>query len=115
VCGDAKFYMQILGRENAAPHWCIWCDINVQQFDFENYPTVSFWTLESMKKHHEKEILGAAQLGVYSEPLFDFCELINFLLNILHEKINTGNDLVSHLHHSIDEKIEMVTWEQSNA
>jgi hypothetical protein len=24
VCGDTKFYMQILGREHAAPHWCVW-------------------------------------------------------------------------------------------
>ena len=38
LCGDAKFYMQVLGRENAAPHWCVWCNINVRQFDFVSYP-----------------------------------------------------------------------------
>ena len=40
VCGDAKFYMQVLGREHASPHWCVWCDINLRNFDLgiEHYP-----------------------------------------------------------------------------
>jgi hypothetical protein len=114
LCGDAKFYMQVLGRENAAPHWCVWCNINVRQFDFTTYPEVEHWTLASMKAHRDRNLDGPARLGVYEEPLFSFCEPDNILPNALHEKINTGNDLVACLYRFTDSHIEMVTQEESD-
>jgi hypothetical protein len=116
VCGDAKFYMQVLGREHSAPHWCVWCSINVRQFDFRHYPSdVSFWTLKSMKSKREKGLSGPACQGVYSEPLFNFCEPSNFLPNVLHEKINTGNDVIAAIYRFTDRRVESVTQEESNA
>jgi len=115
VCGDAKFYMQVLGREHSAPHWCVWCNINVRQFDFGNCPDVCFWTLESMKTHRERDLCGPARQGMYSEPLFTFCEPSNFLPNVLHEKINTGNDIIAALRKFTDRRVENVTQEDSDA
>ena len=115
VCGDAKFYMQVLGRENSAPHWCVWCNINVRKFDFENYPSVNLWTLESMKTHHDKGLGGPARLGIYSEPLFTFCQPSNFLPNVVHEKINTGNDIIACLYKFTDRRVEMVEQEEKDA
>jgi hypothetical protein len=116
VCGDAKFYMQVLGREHSAPHWCVWCSINIQQFDFQNYPAnLCFWTLNSMKTQRDKRLSGAARQGVYSELLFTFCEPCNFLPNVVHEKINTGNDIIAAIYKFTDRRVENISQEESEA
>jgi hypothetical protein len=115
VCGDAKFYMQILGREHSAPHWCVWCDINVRQFDFENYPTVNLWTNESMDLHRKKGLSGPALMGMTSAPTLTICQPSNFLPNVVHQKINTGNDIIACLYKFTDRRVEMVTEEESKA
>jgi hypothetical protein len=115
LCGDAKFYMQVLGRENAAPKWCVWCNINVCQFNFADYPDTALWTHETMVTHRAKGYTGADQLGVHSAPLFDFCPIDNVLPNVLHEKINTGNDLIGSIRSFTDACIEMITTEESQA
>jgi hypothetical protein len=108
VCGDAKFYMQIFGREHAAPRWCVWCDIIVRKFDFKNYPSVNLWTLESMKTHQERPLTGPARLGIYSDRVVTFCRPSNFLPNVVHQRINTGNDLINCLHKFTDKHVEKV-------
>ena len=115
LCGDAKFYMQVLGRENSAPHWCVWCTINVRQFDFVHYPSTTQWTLPLMQAHLLQNFVGPKQLGIYSLPLFDFCKIDNILPNVLHEKINTGNDLIACIRSYTDQRIEMITEEESVA
>jgi hypothetical protein len=115
LCGDAKFYMQVLGRENSAPHWWVWCNINVRQFNFVDYPSTQLWTHESMNAHLAKGQTGAKMLGIYAKPLFTFCEIDNILPNVLHEKINTGNDLIGCIRAYTDERIEMITREEDLA
>jgi hypothetical protein len=73
------------------------------------------WTLPLMQAHLLKNYIGAKQLGIYSMPLFDFCEIDNILPNILHEKINTGNDLIACIRSYTDRRIEMITPEESLA
>jgi hypothetical protein len=60
-------------------------------------------------------INGAKQLGVFAMPLFDFCDIDSILPNVLHEKINTGNDLIGCIRSYTDRRIEMVTPEESTA
>ena len=115
VCGNTKFYMQILGREHAPPHWCVWCDINVRQFDFETYPSTELWTLESMNVHRQKGLSGPAQMGMHSEPVVTICQPSNFLPSVVHMKINTGNDIIACLYKFTDCRVEMVTPEESDA
>jgi hypothetical protein len=100
--------MQIIGRENSVPHWCVWCDINMRKFDFKNYPCVNLWTFESMKT-------GPARLGIYSKPLFTFRQPSNFLPSVVHEKINTRNDIIACLYKFTDRRVEMIRREESDA
>jgi hypothetical protein len=116
VSGDAKLYMQVLGREHATPHWCVWCSINIRKFDFTNYPPdVCLWTLDSMKAQRDKGLSGPARQGMYSEPTFTFCEPSNFLPNVVHQKINIGNDTLAGFYKFIDRRIENVTQDESEA
>jgi hypothetical protein len=63
-----------------------------------------------------KGLGGPARLGVYSpDPLFNFCQPENFLPNVVHEKIYAGNDSIAFLYKLTDQRVEMVTQEESDA
>ena len=68
-----------------------------------------------MKTQRDKGLCGPARQGVYSEPLFTFCEPSNFLPNVVHEKINTGNDIIAAIYKFTDRRVESVTQEESDA
>jgi hypothetical protein len=70
-----------------------------RKFDLKNYPSVNLWILESMKTQQER-------LVIYSDPVFTFCQPSNFLPSVVHQKINTGNDLIDCLHNFTDKHVE---------
>jgi hypothetical protein len=68
-----------------------------------------------MKAHRDKGLCGPAGHGMNSPPLFDFCGPPNYLPNVVHEKINTGNDLVKCIYKYTDRRVENVTQDESDA
>ena len=54
-------------------------------------------------------------MGVMTEPLYTFCGPQEFLPNVLHEKINTGNDVLARVRDFVDEAIESLTPEEKAA
>jgi hypothetical protein len=54
--------MQILGESAAPSHWCVWCDINVRQFDFETCVSVYGIVDTQMNVHRQRPGSGPAQM-----------------------------------------------------
>ena len=102
-CGDLKFYMQVLGRENMDSVWCTYCDVNLRKF---SWPTIAIedpkWMLETMQAQRDKGIEGGARLGIVKNPLWEFADVDHFLPPVLHMEIGLINNVMTRL----DEFIE---------
>jgi hypothetical protein len=116
ICGDGKFFMQVLGRENMASHWCPFCKAQISTCRWDNKDKwlntdEPEWTLQELKnqleKNNRENLKGAARMGVVEEPIFDFVEVCNILPNILHEQINLANNLVENIYEFIEWVVEV--------
>ena len=98
--GDLACLVLMLGREDAAMHWCVWCRWKATQWQ-RNAGTGEAWTLPALSElyhslfddvdtlldHYNKaKFLGISRMGIKRESLFDkhWMEIDDILLLVLH-------------------------------
>ena len=112
VTGDLAFYAMALGRESMSGHWCYLCKLSRTQYTSMLHNNGEMWTMATLKEFgtHIKNKRGKADQGVKQPPWWDFIELENFVVPLLHTLIGIGNDLLESFREWVNEEIE--NWNQ---
>ena len=97
VCGDLAFFHLILGRNNMATHWCMWCTLRPKEWKTRGPIDTELWSLEKMRKQHAMSLKGAEGLGMIKDPIWDFVEPWHYIFPVLHIERGLINDVVDFL------------------
>ncbi|KAL7529504.1 hypothetical protein ACHAWF_003005, partial [Thalassiosira exigua] len=108
VTGDLAFYAMALGRESMSGAWCFLCKLCRSQFADPNHSDGEMWTMQMLKDIAEKVRDGGGKPidGVKSLPWWDFLEVKDFMIPLLHILIGIGNDLLDSFREWVNEELE---------
>ena len=100
ITGDIKWFCMLLGMEDMAPHYCVYCHHRAQDWKKErNHDKASDRTIESIIETVEKYNLTSKTKsnpkyrGVKSMPFWDFIPVDNYALSLLHIWMGIFNDI----------------------
>ncbi|KAL7553941.1 hypothetical protein ACHAWF_017571 [Thalassiosira exigua] len=108
VTGDLAFYAMALGRESMSGAWCFLCKLCRSQYADKNHADGEMWTVNMLKEIAEKvkQAGGKPIDGVKCSPWWDFLEVRDFIIPLLHLLIGIGNDLLDSFCDWVNEELE---------
>lgn len=99
ITGDIKWFCMLLGMEDMASHWCIYCLHRAQDWKKKGHCPAADRTIENIVETVEKYKLtdqlksNAEHLGVKAKPFWDFIPIDNYWLSLLHIWMGIFNDI----------------------
>ena len=110
ITGDIKWYCMLLGMEDMASSWCIYCVLKATVWRQQGHAKGDARTIElinSIVDQYNLTDTSKPVMGVKCKPVWDFIPITHYVLSLLHIQMGIFNDIDDWFMRSVH---KMVVW-----